>query len=52
MLTSPSTLLQSNPDFWATWNSFEIETGSEDTFREVSLPSPPLSLPFPPSPLC
>ncbi|KAM0747226.1 TPR-like protein [Meredithblackwellia eburnea MCA 4105] len=25
---------RSNPDFWTTWNSFEIETGSEDTFRE------------------
>lgn len=25
---------QSNPNFWATWNAFEIETGSEDTFRE------------------
>ncbi|GAA5861780.1 hypothetical protein JCM1840_005267 [Sporobolomyces johnsonii] len=23
-----------HPDFWAQWNSFEIETGSEDTFRE------------------
>ncbi|GAA6062979.1 hypothetical protein JCM10212_005802 [Sporobolomyces blumeae] len=23
-----------NPDFWAQWNAFEIETGSEDTFRE------------------
>jgi len=22
-----------NPNFWAEWNSFEIETGSEDTFR-------------------
>lgn len=22
------------PEFWATWNAFEIETGSEDTFRE------------------
>lgn len=34
-------MLQTNPDFWTTWNSFEIETGSEDTFREVrhSLPS-------------
>lgn len=27
---------QTNPDFWAQWNAFEIETGSEDTFREVS----------------
>lgn len=26
--------VQTNPGFWATWNSFEIETGSEDTFRE------------------
>ncbi|GAA5881294.1 hypothetical protein JCM16303_000115 [Sporobolomyces ruberrimus] len=25
---------RTNPDFWAQWNSFEIETGSEDTFRE------------------
>jgi len=24
-----------NPQFWAEWNSFEIETGSEDTFREM-----------------
>ena len=24
-----------HPDFWAQWNSFEIETGSEDTFREM-----------------
>lgn len=24
-----------NPTFWAEWNSFEIETGSEDTFREM-----------------
>lgn len=24
-----------NPEFWAEWNSFEIETGSEDTFREM-----------------
>ena len=24
-----------NPDFWSEWNSFEIETGSEDTFREM-----------------
>lgn len=31
-------LPQTNPDFWAQWNAFEIETGSEDTFREVSLP--------------
>ncbi|GAA6035486.1 hypothetical protein JCM8097_000276 [Rhodosporidiobolus ruineniae] len=23
-----------NPKFWAEWNAFEIETGSEDTFRE------------------
>ncbi|SCV67370.1 BQ2448_6016 [Microbotryum intermedium] len=22
------------PDFWNAWNTFEIETGSEDTFRE------------------
>ncbi|KAH9951292.1 protein prenylyltransferase [Amylocystis lapponica] len=24
-----------NPKFWAEWNSFEIDTGSEDTFREM-----------------
>src|SRR5882757_3099507 len=24
-----------NPQFWSEWNSFEIETGSEDTFREM-----------------
>src|ERR1700722_7446864 len=24
-----------NPRFWAEWNTFEIETGSEDTFREM-----------------
>ncbi|TFK54825.1 hypothetical protein OE88DRAFT_1653335 [Heliocybe sulcata] len=24
-----------NPEFWAEWNAFEIETGSEDTFREM-----------------
>lgn len=24
-----------NPKFWQEWNSFEIETGSEDTFREM-----------------
>ena len=23
------------PKFWTEWNSFEIETGSEDTFREM-----------------
>lgn len=23
------------PNFWTEWNSFEIETGSEDTFREM-----------------
>jgi pre-mRNA-splicing factor SYF1 len=23
-----------NPDYWATWHSFELDTGSEDTFRE------------------
>jgi pre-mRNA-splicing factor SYF1 len=22
-----------SPNFWSEWNSFEIETGSEDTFR-------------------
>ena len=24
-----------NPKFWVEWNTFEIETGSEDTFREM-----------------
>ncbi|KAJ8588066.1 TPR-like protein [Rhizopogon salebrosus TDB-379] len=24
-----------NPKFWQEWNNFEIETGSEDTFREM-----------------
>ncbi|KAF4615495.1 hypothetical protein D9613_002905 [Agrocybe pediades] len=24
-----------NPRFWSEWNTFEIETGSEDTFREM-----------------
>jgi pre-mRNA-splicing factor SYF1 len=24
-----------NPQFWSEWNTFEIETGSEDTFREM-----------------
>jgi pre-mRNA-splicing factor SYF1 len=24
-----------NPQFWTEWNGFEIETGSEDTFREM-----------------
>lgn len=24
-----------DPKFWAEWNAFEIETGSEDTFREM-----------------
>jgi pre-mRNA-splicing factor SYF1 len=24
-----------NPKFWTEWNTFEIETGSEDTFREM-----------------
>ncbi|KAF9001926.1 protein prenylyltransferase [Cyathus striatus] len=24
-----------NPKFWSEWNAFEIETGSEDTFREM-----------------
>lgn len=24
-----------DPAFWAEWNAFEIETGSEDTFREM-----------------
>ncbi|KAM0787100.1 hypothetical protein ACM66B_006356 [Microbotryomycetes sp. NB124-2] len=25
---------RTNPEFWSTWNNFEIEHGSEDTFRE------------------
>ncbi|GAA5866972.1 hypothetical protein JCM3774_003740 [Rhodotorula dairenensis] len=25
---------RTNAEFWAQWNAFEIETGSEDTFRE------------------
>ena len=28
--------LQVNPEYWQAWHSFELETGSEDTFREVS----------------
>jgi pre-mRNA-splicing factor SYF1 len=24
-----------NPKYWSDWNAFEIETGSEDTFREM-----------------
>ncbi|KAF9052709.1 hypothetical protein BJ165DRAFT_1523477 [Panaeolus papilionaceus] len=24
-----------NPRFWSEWNTFEVETGSEDTFREM-----------------
>lgn len=24
-----------NPAYWTAWHSFELETGSEDTFREV-----------------
>lgn len=24
-----------NPQFWSEWNNFEIDTGSEDTFREM-----------------
>lgn len=23
-----------NPQYWSAWNAFEVETGSEDTFRE------------------
>ena len=23
-----------NPKYWTEWNAFEVETGSEDTFRE------------------
>jgi len=26
---------RTEPHFWSEWNSFEIETGSEDTFREM-----------------
>jgi len=26
---------RTEPRFWSEWNSFEIETGSEDTFREM-----------------
>jgi pre-mRNA-splicing factor SYF1 len=26
---------RTNPQFWSEWNKFEIETGSEDTFREM-----------------
>jgi len=26
---------RTNPKFWVEWNTFEIETGSEDTFREM-----------------
>lgn len=26
---------RTNPQFWSEWNTFEIETGSEDTFREM-----------------
>jgi pre-mRNA-splicing factor SYF1 len=26
---------RTNAKFWSEWNSFEIETGSEDTFREM-----------------
>ncbi|PWN48002.1 hypothetical protein IE53DRAFT_307129, partial [Violaceomyces palustris] len=26
---------RTQPNFWKEWNSFEIETGSEDTFREM-----------------
>ncbi|KAJ8517323.1 hypothetical protein ONZ45_g5493 [Pleurotus djamor] len=26
---------RTNPKFWSEWNNFEIETGSEDTFREM-----------------
>lgn len=24
-----------NPKYWSEWNGFEVETGSEDTFREM-----------------
>lgn len=24
-----------NPKYWSDWNAFEVETGSEDTFREM-----------------
>ncbi|KAI9458039.1 spliceosome complex protein [Russula earlei] len=26
---------RTNPEFWAEWHAFEIDTGSEDTFREM-----------------
>ena len=26
---------QVNPNYWQAWHSFELDTGSEDTFREV-----------------
>ena len=26
---------KTSPEFWSEWNSFEIETGTEDTFREM-----------------
>jgi pre-mRNA-splicing factor SYF1 len=26
---------RTNPEFWAEWHTFEIDTGSEDTFREM-----------------
>jgi pre-mRNA-splicing factor SYF1 len=26
---------RTNPEFWAEWHSFEIDTGSDDTFREM-----------------
>jgi pre-mRNA-splicing factor SYF1 len=26
---------RTNPEFWTEWHSFEIDTGSEDTFREM-----------------
>lgn len=26
---------RTSPQFWSEWNTFEIETGSEDTFREM-----------------
>ncbi|TXT13298.1 hypothetical protein VHUM_00665 [Vanrija humicola] len=26
---------RSNADFWSEWNAFEVDTGSEDTFREM-----------------
>lgn len=34
-LLAPLLTIQTRPEFWKEWNAFEIETGSEDTFREM-----------------